>query len=147
MSQYGKLLSSSGRTSCVTLDFPIPSSLTTELTLWAGRWWACAPSIRSPTGLTPYYPQGNDQAEISNRTILDSLWKILDKAKGKWVEKLSGVLWAHGTTKRVPMGETPFSLAYGMKAIIPVDICMPTLHTTEIDQSQNVIQLDLAKDQ
>jgi len=35
---------------------------------------------------TLYYPQGNSQAEISNRTILDSLCKSLGKAKGKWVE-------------------------------------------------------------
>jgi len=45
------------------------------------------------------------------------------------------------------MGDTQFSFAYGMEAIIPVDICMPTLQTTGIDQSQNVIKLDLAKDQ
>ena len=30
---------------------------------------------------TPYYPQGIGQAEISNRTILDSLYKSLNKAK------------------------------------------------------------------
>ena len=40
-----------------------------------------------------------------------------------------------------------FSLAYGMEAILPVKICMPTLRTTEIDQSQNAIQLGLAQDQ
>ena len=34
-----------------------------------------------------------------------------------------------------------------MEAVIPVDICMPTLHTTEIDQNQNTIQLGLALDQ
>ena len=39
----------------------------------------------------PYYPQGNSWAEISNHTILDSLYKSIDKAKGKWVEKLPGV--------------------------------------------------------
>ena len=96
---------------------------------------------------TPYYPQGNGQVEINNSTILDSLCKRLDKAKGKWVEKLSGVLWAYRTTKPIPTRETLFFLAYEMEAIIHFDICMPTLHTIEIDQSQNAIQLDLAKDQ
>jgi len=44
---------------------------------------------------TSNHPQGNIQAEISNHTILDSLCKSLGKAKGKWVEKLLGVLWAY----------------------------------------------------
>ena len=41
---------------------------------------------------TLYSPQGNGQDEINNHTILDSLHKTQDKAKGKWVEKLSWVL-------------------------------------------------------
>ena len=45
------------------------------------------------------------------------------------------------------MGETPFSLAYETKTIIHVDICMPMLRTTEIDQLQNTIQLGLVQDQ
>jgi len=40
---------------------------------------------------SPYYPQGNGQAEISNHTILDNLCKSLDKAKGKWAGK---TLWS-----------------------------------------------------
>ena len=43
---------------------------------------------------TPYYPQGNGQAEISNHTNINNLCKSLDKAKGKWVENLSWVLWS-----------------------------------------------------
>ena len=39
--------------------------------------------IRSSTVYPPLLPQGNGQAEINNRTILDSLWKSLGKAKGK----------------------------------------------------------------
>jgi len=96
---------------------------------------------------TPYYLQGNGQAEINNRTILDGLHKSLNKAKGKWVEKLLVVLSAYKTTKCVPMGKITFSLVYRTEAIIPVDICMPTLLTTNIDQSQNTIQLGLTHDQ
>ena len=40
----------------------------------------------------PYYPQGNSQTEINNHTIVDGMCKSLDNAKGKWVEKLLGVL-------------------------------------------------------
>ena len=41
---------------------------------------------------SPYYPQGSVQAEISNRTILDNLCKILNKVKGKLAEKPPRVL-------------------------------------------------------
>ena len=94
----------------------------------------------------PYYPQGNGQAEINNRTIFDSLCKSLGKAKCKWVEQLSGVLWAYRITKRVLIGEIPFFLAYGTEAIIPVDICMPTLRTEEIEEDQNADQIWLVQD-
>ena len=96
--------------------------------------------------LHPYYPQGNDQAEISNRIILDSLCKSLGKAKGKWVEKLPVVLWAYRNTKRISMGEISFSLAYETETIIPVEICMPTLLTEEIQWELDAAQLRLAQD-
>jgi len=47
------------------------------------------------------------------------------------------VLWVYRITKRVPTGETPFSLAYGTEAIIPVDINMPTLCVEGVDRDQN----------
>ena len=39
---------------------------------------------------TSYNPQGKGQAEINNHTILNSLCKSLDKAKGKWVKDYPG---------------------------------------------------------
>ncbi|BFG30704.1 hypothetical protein CerSpe_169780 [Prunus speciosa] len=45
------------------------------------------------------YPQGNGQAEESNKIILDCLKKRLEGAEGKWVDELPGVLWAYRTTK------------------------------------------------
>ena len=47
---------------------------------------------------TPRYPQINGQAEASNKTLLTAFKKWLDFAKGKWVEELTGVLWAYRTT-------------------------------------------------
>jgi len=49
-------------------------------------------------------------------------------------------------TKRIPTGETPFLLADRTEAIIPVDVCMLTLHTKEVDWDQNAAQLLLAQD-
>ena len=38
------------------------------------------------------YPQGNGQAKVVNKVIVNGLKKRLDDAKGRWVEELSHVL-------------------------------------------------------
>jgi len=95
----------------------------------------------SPPLLSTRQQPGRDQCTISN-----SLCKSLDRVQGKWVEKLPGVLWAYETSKRILVGETPFSLSYGMEVVIPVDIWMPTFRTGEIDRDENDVQLCLAQD-
>ena len=84
---------------------------------------------------TPRHPQSNGQAEASNKTLLTSLKKLLDSAKGKWVDELPEVLWAHRTIARWPTGISPFTLTYGMVAIVPTEIGMPTLRTDLPEQS------------
>ena len=37
------------------------------------------------------------------------------------------MLWAYRTTSRKPTGESLFALTYGMEAIIPTEIGMPTV--------------------
>ncbi|XP_028106474.1 protein NYNRIN-like [Camellia sinensis] len=99
---------------------------------------------------TPAYPQSNGQAEASNKTILDGLKKRLEKAKGKWAEELPNVLWAYRTTPRRSTGKTPFTLAYGMEAVIPLEIGMPTIRSESFQPDLNneavASELDLAKE-
>ena len=45
------------------------------------------------------------------------------------MEELPGVLWAYRTTPGRPTGNTPFALAYGMDAVIPTEIGLPTVQT------------------
>ena len=73
--------------------------------------------------------QSNGQVEASNKTLLMTLKKRLDATKGKWVDELPGVLWAYRTTARRSTGISPFTLTYGMEAIIPTKIGMPMLRT------------------
>ena len=47
---------------------------------------------------TPAYLQGNGQAEIVNKAIVNGLKTRLDDAKGKWVEELPHVLQTYRTT-------------------------------------------------
>ncbi|RVW58629.1 hypothetical protein CK203_111730 [Vitis vinifera] len=53
----------------------------------------------------------------------------------KWVEELPGVLWAYRTTPGRPTGNTPFALAYGMDAVIPTEIGLPTIRTDAAKQN------------
>ncbi|RVW84825.1 Gag-Pol polyprotein [Vitis vinifera] len=78
---------------------------------------------------TPCYPQSNGQAEATNKTLITALKKRLEQAKGKWVEELPEVLWAYRTTPGRPTGNTPFALAYGMDAVILIEIGLPTIQT------------------
>ena len=73
---------------------------------------------------TPAYPQSNGQAEAVNKTILNGLRRRLDGAKGRWVEELPNVLWAYRMTPRRSTGETPFSLTYEAKVIIPTEVSL-----------------------
>ena len=90
---------------------------------------------------TPAYLQGNGHAEAVNKVIVSGLKKILDDAKGKWVEELPHVLWTYRTTRRRSTGETPFSLTYGAEAVIPLETGFPTTRTSSFNPKDNDEQL------
>ncbi|XP_024006657.1 uncharacterized protein LOC112083337 [Eutrema salsugineum] len=83
---------------------------------------------------TPRYPQGNGQAEATNKTIIDGLKKRLDIAKGTWADELDGVLWSHRTTPRRSTGQSPFFLAYGAEAMCPAELNVPSIRRTMLTQ-------------
>ena len=91
---------------------------------------------------TPTYPQGNGQAETVNKVIVNELKKRLDDAKEKWVEELPHVLWTYQTTPRRSIGETPFSMTYGVEVVIPLETRFPTLRTSSFTLSNNDGLLD-----
>ena len=76
--------------------------------------------------LTPSYPQGNSQAEATNKSIVNGLKRRLDDSKERWTEELLSILWAYRTTLRPSTRETPFSMTYGAKVLILVEIGLLT---------------------
>lgn len=74
-----------------------------------------------------YYPQGNRQAEETNKIFKSILSKTSDKYKKDWHEKLPYALWAYRTSVHTNTGENPFSLVYGDEAIIPLELEIPSL--------------------
>ncbi|GKC44865.1 reverse transcriptase domain-containing protein [Tanacetum coccineum] len=73
-----------------------------------------------------YHPQANGSIERANRSIMQGIKTRLHQEGGAWVEELPNVLWAHRTTPKTSNRETPFSLAYGTEAVIPMEIGNPT---------------------
>ena len=65
----------------------------------------------------------------------------------KWVDELSGVLWAYRTTSRRPTGVTPFALAYGMEIVILTQIRLPTVRTIMQELEANEGSLEMHLDQ
>ena len=65
------------------------------------------------------------------------LKKSLDDAKGRWVDELPHVLWTYRTTLGTSIGETPFSMTYGVEAVIPVELGFPTLRTDKFSVEEN----------
>ena len=63
--------------------------------------------------------------------------KRLERAKSKWVDELPSVLWAYRTTPRRATGETPYAMAYGVEAVIPLEIGLPTIRTEAFEEGNN----------
>ena len=95
---------------------------------------------------TSAYPQGNRQVEAVNKVIVNRLKKRLDDAKGRWVEELPYVLWTYRTTPRRSTGQTPFSMSYGVEAVIPIETGFPTLRTQTFNPNDNDRLLEISLD-
>ena len=74
----------------------------------------------------------------------------MDGSKGKWVEELPHVLWTFRTTPHWSKGETPFSITYGVEAVIPLETGFVMLRTSlfTLDSNDNLLEksLDLVKE-
>ena len=77
-----------------------------------------------------YFPQGNGQAEASNKTILKILHRTVHKNGRDWHLQINPALWAYRTSIRTPTGATPFSLTYGAEAILPLEVEIPSLRVS-----------------
>ncbi|GKC45221.1 reverse transcriptase domain-containing protein [Tanacetum coccineum] len=96
------------------------------------------------------HPQVNGLVERANRSLGEGIKARLEARSKNWMEEISHVLWAHRTMIKSSNGDTPFSLTYGTEVVIPTEIGMLTLRTTEVDMVQNNealgINLDLLKE-
>jgi hypothetical protein len=99
---------------------------------------------------SPAHPQANGQVEAINKIIKHLLKTKLEKKKGAWAEELPNVLWAYRTTPRTSTGESPYSLAFGTEAVLPVETGVPSLRVRCYTQEDNIqarlLDLDLIEE-
>ncbi|XP_062167005.1 uncharacterized protein LOC133873301 [Alnus glutinosa] len=96
------------------------------------------------------YPKANGQVEATNKTLVRTLKKKLEKKKGPWVEYIPEVLWSYRTTRRTPTGETPFSLTFGTEAVIPAEVGSPNFrlayYNPGLNDEKAKLHLDLLQE-
>ncbi|XP_077242560.1 uncharacterized protein LOC143883083 [Tasmannia lanceolata] len=80
---------------------------------------------------SPYRPQTNYTIEAAIKNTKTILQKMTRSYKD-WSSKLSFALWAYRTSVRTSTGATPYSLTYGMEAILPIELKIPSLRILRI---------------
>ncbi|EOY20400.1 RNA-directed DNA polymerase (Reverse transcriptase), Ribonuclease H [Theobroma cacao] len=76
--------------------------------------------------LAPYLPKMNGAVEAANKNIKKIIENMIDVYKD-WHEKLPFALHAYRTTVRTSTGATSFTFVYGMEAVLPIEVEIPSL--------------------
>ncbi|RVW35069.1 Pro-Pol polyprotein [Vitis vinifera] len=84
---------------------------------------------------TPRYPQSNGQAEATNKTLITALKKGLNKPKGNGSKSYPASYGPTEPNTRTANRKYSFALAYGMDAVIPTEIGLPTIRTEAAKQN------------
>ena len=94
---------------------------------------------------SPAHPQSNGHAEVTIRTLKAALKTKLKDLKGNWVEYPPEVLWAYRTTQKAATRETLFALAFGTKAVAPVEVGIksPRIELASEEHNDEALRLNL----
>ena len=69
-----------------------------------------------------YHPQSNGLVERQNRTLENSLVKILEENPLQWPSITERVIFAHCFNKHSSTNYSPFKLLYNREPVLPIDV-------------------------
>ena len=81
----------------------------------------CDQALVKKLHTTPNHPQGNDQLERFNHTLLTMLGTLPLDSKKKWEEWVSSLTQAYNSSPSQVTGFIPYYLMFGREPPIPVD--------------------------
>ena len=81
---------------------------------------------------SPYYPQGNEQAETTNKTLIKIISKMSQEFTGGWVVHLPNALWAYRNSPKSATSFSPFSLVYRIEIVSLAEIITPSLRVIQM---------------
>jgi len=81
---------------------------------------------------SPYYLQGNGQAEMTNKTHIKIISKMSQEYMGGWAMHLLNAFWPHRNSPKLAIGFSPFSLVYGTKIMSLTEVMTPSLRVIQM---------------
>ena len=69
-----------------------------------------------------YHQQANGLVERQNRTIKNTLIKVLNENVNEWPTVIEGVLFAHRVSRHRSTNYSPFFLLYNRHPVLPIDV-------------------------
>jgi len=76
---------------------------------------------------TPYHPQENGRAEVTNRDLEKNLTKVVNNSKNDHIAKLVEATCTYSTTWKTNTRFSPLELVYGKKAHMSIEFRYNTL--------------------
>ena len=85
----------------------------------------------------PYHPKMNSAVEATNKNVKKIIAKVTETYKD-WHEKLPFALHAYRIEVRTSTGANPYSLVYGMEAVLPIEVEIPSLRVLREGELEEV---------
>ena len=94
---------------------------------------------------SPYYPQGNGQAEAMNKTLIKIISKMSQEYTGGCAVHLPDALWACRNSPKSATSFSHFSVVYGTEVVSLAEIITPSLRGMQMQEKDKEEEVFAAK--